>query len=784
MIDLSTGIAGGYATKLLADAWADVVKVEPADGDPLRRWSATRGELPEGEDGALFRFLHTSKRSIVGTPEAQDVLELVAAADLVVESFPPSASPARDWCERYPGLVVLSITPFGHGGPYAERPWTEFTVQAECGSIASRGLPEQPPVMAGGKTTEWIGGTFAAVAALAAVSRARSSGQGEHVDFSLLEVMNVASGIYSDLMSSLAGRPAPNVPGRTVEVPSIEPTKDGWVGFVTNSAQQYQDFLVLIERLDWKDDAELASFGGRWARRDEWNRGVRDWTRKHTTDEIIERASLLRIPVAPVNDGASVLEHEQFRARNVFVPNPSGFLQPRPPYLMGGEGPRPFEPAPALGEHTGQVDVRQKRRRPRGIAPSVGSDAPLPLEGIRVLDATAWWAGPSATQMLATLGADVIHLEAAQRPDGMRMIGGAFMGAKNDWWEYSSIFLGANLNKRGLTLNLADERGLDLCRKLVSRCDVFVENYSPRVVEQFGLDWEAVHALSPRTIQVRMPAFGLSGPWRDNVGFAQTMEQMTGLAWVTGHVDDQPRIQRGPCDPLAGMHAAFATLVALQERERTGRGQLVECTMVEGALNAAAEQIVEFTAYGNQLGRDGNRCPDCAPQGVYACAGIEQWLALSVASDSQWQSLVRALGLPAWAMGPGLATRAGRRDAHDTIDRELSTWARERNLSETVEMLLAHGIPAAPVFDGRESYRHPQLASRGFLEPFDHPSVGHHVVATVPFRYATRESWIRSPAPTLGQHNRDILSELLGLDHAEIDALEEAEVIGNRPTGV
>ena len=782
VIDLSTGIAGAYATKLFADAWADVVKVEPAGGDPLRRWSATRGELPESEDGALFRFLHTSKRSVVGTPAAPEVVELIAAADLVVESFPPSASPARDWCERYPGLVVLSITPFGHDGPYAERPWTEFTVQAECGSIASRGLPEQPPIMAGAKITEWVGGTFAAVAALAAVSRARRSGQGEHVDFSLLEVMNVASGIYSDLMSSLAGRPLPNLPGRRVELPSIEPTKDGWVGFATNSAQQYQDFLLLIERLDWKDDAELASSVGRWARREEWNRAVRGWTRSHTTAEIVEKASLLRIPIAPVNHAASVLEHEQFRARNVFISNPGGFLQPRPPYLMDGEGPRPLEPAPALGEHSGQVELNKRKRRARGTTPSGAANAALPLEGIRVLDATAWWAGPSATHMLATLGADVIHLEAAQHPDGMRLYGDPFMA--DDWWEYSSIFLGTNTNKRGLTLNLADARGLELCRKLVSCCDVFVENYSPRVVEQFGLGWEGVQALNPRIIMVRMAAFGLSGPWRDYVAFAQTMEQMTGLAWVTGHVDDQPRIQRGPCDPLAGMHAAFATLVALEERERTGRGQLLECTMVEGALNAAAEQIVEYSAYGIQLERDGNRCQECAPQGVYACTGVEQWLALSVASDAQWQALVRALGLPTWAMDPSLDTRAGRRDSHDVIDRELSTWASDRDLAETVEMLLAHGVPAAPVLDGREIYRHPQLTSRGFLEPFDHPAVGRHVVATVPFRYATREHWLRSPAPMLGQHNREILSQLLGLSDAEIDALEEAEVIGTRPTNL
>ena len=186
------------------------------------------------------------------------------------------------------------------------------------------------------------------------------------------------------------------------------------------------------------------------------------------------------------------------------------------------------------------------------------------------------------------------------------------------------------LGKRGLTLNLADPAGLNLCKELIKSCDVFIENFSPRVVEGFGLDWEGVHKINPETIVVRMPAFGLSGPWRDNVGFAQTMEQMSGLAWMTGHAEDQPRIQRGPCDPLAGMHAAFATLVALAEREKTGTGHLLECTMVEGALNAAAEMAVEWSAYGVEISRDGNRGPEGAPQNVYACAGDENWLALCV----------------------------------------------------------------------------------------------------------------------------------------------------------
>jgi crotonobetainyl-CoA:carnitine CoA-transferase CaiB-like acyl-CoA transferase len=587
--------------------------------------------------------------------------------------------------------------------------------------------------------------------------------------------------MYSDLFHSLAGRPPTTGPARSIELPSIEPSADGWVGFNTNSRQQYRDFLLLIERTDLLDDPELARVDGRWRRAEEWNGIVRAWTTRHSTAEIVEKAALLRIPVAPVNDGRRVLAHEQFVARGVFVESPDGdFLQPRPPYRLDGESPRPFAPAPALGEHTGRVEPRE---RPGGAARPPSDEAPLPLEGIRVLDATAWWAGPSATGMLANLGADVIHLEAIQRPDGMRMAGGAFFD-RESWWEYSGLFLGANANKRGLTLDLGDATGLELAKRLLPHCDVFVENFSPRVVEGFGLDWKEVHALSPRTVMVRMPAFGLSGPWRNHVGFAQTMEQMTGLAWLTGHVDDQPRIQRGPCDPLAGTHAAFATLVALAERDRTGEGHLLECTMVEGALNAAAEQVIEYTAYGNVLQREGNRAPQAAPQNLYACRGEEQWLALSVASDAQWEALVDVLGRPAWAVDPALASHAGRRAAHDRLDEELSRWARDRELAPSVEALLARGIPAAPVVDPRTTHSHPQLRARGFYEEFTHPVVGTHPVATAPFRYRSVARWLRRPAPTLGEHSREILAELLGLRDAELDRLEADGIIGTRPTGL
>jgi crotonobetainyl-CoA:carnitine CoA-transferase CaiB-like acyl-CoA transferase len=772
VVDFSSGIAGAYATKLFADAGADVIKVEGPEGDPLRRWSATGADL-RGEDGALFRFLHAGKRSVVGRPEERAVQELVAGADLVVEGRGPDVAAALALPERFPGCVLLSITPWGKTGPWAARPESDLVIQAESGSLATRGLPGGEPFQAGGRTTEWVGGTFAAVAALAALRRARATGHGEHVDLSLLEVMNVAASNYVDLYWSLLGRPELRGSPQSVETPSIEPTLDGYVGFCTNSAQQFSDFLLLVGRPDLREDASLFAVANRLARLDEWNAIVHAWTRRRPTAEIVERASELRIPVAPVNDGARVREHEHLVARGVFAKDPTGsFEHPLPPFLFDGERLPPARPAPRLGEHSGRIEPRSRDAR-RAEGPP-----PLPLAGLRILDLTAWWAGPAATHVLASLGADVIHVESVQHPDGMRSTGGVFRGKHERWWEWSFFFLATNANKRGIALDLGDPRGVALAKRLVAICDAVVENFTPRVLEGWGLDWPAIRAANPRAILVRMPAFGLSGPWRDHTGFAQTMEQVTGLAWLTGHRDDQPRIQRGPCDPLAGMHAAFALLVALAEREVTGRGVHVEVPMVEGALNAAAEQLVEWTAYGRLMQRDGNRGPEAAPQGLHACRGhspeTPRWLALSVPSDAQWRALRRWLGDPEWAADPALATHAGRRAAHDAIDRELRAAFAGREREAAVAELVAAGVPAGAVLDPRAAHAHPQLAARGFFEEVAHPVVGRHATPTLPFRFASVSRWIRSPAPTLGQHTREGLGSLLGLS---------ARVIGERPEG-
>ncbi|MDE0215245.1 MAG: CoA transferase, partial [bacterium] len=365
VVDFSTGVPGPYATKLLADAGADVIKVEGADGDPVRRWSATRADF-EG-DSALFQFLNASKRGISGLPGAPEVEELVAAADAVVESFPAGSGLGRAWAERHPHLVVLSVTPYGQDGPLASHPSTEYTVQAQCGAIACRGRPDQPPIHAGGGIAEWTAGAYAGPAVLSALLRARRTGQGEHIDLAVADVMGIAATTFSDLAHSMrGGGPDFDRVARSVEAPSIEPALDGWVGFNTNTALQYQGFVLMIERPDLID-TEWCQIGERAGRLDEWNAMVHPWTSRHTVAEIIKAASDLRVPVAEVNDGRTVLDNEQFAARGVFVRNPGGFLQPRTPYLMddGGER-RPASAAPGLGEHTGTIEARPRPGGPGG----------------------------------------------------------------------------------------------------------------------------------------------------------------------------------------------------------------------------------------------------------------------------------------------------------------------------------------------------------------------------------------------------------------------------------
>lgn len=738
VLDRTTEIAGPYCTKVLADAGADVLRSGPPESDPICTYRS----------GALFEYLNASKRSLTGTVE-----EAVADADLVVTY---SRDEARDLHETRPSLVVVCISPFGMDGPWAERPATELTLQAACGSTGGRGDPDLPPVPAGGRLGEWVTGTYAAVAAVAAVGVEAAAPLGRLVDVAMLDCMALALTTFPSVFASFAGWPPIEGTGRNVEIPSVEPTEDGFCVFTTNSAQQFQDFVVMIGRPDWQDDKKLARAMERFARRREFTEAVRLYTEVRTTDAVLEEAGLFRIPAAPVLDGSTVAEFEQFQARHVFERCASGrFRQPRAPYRIGGISTE------------AAIDSHQRGDLPREKTVQ-GTARKRPLAGVRVLDCTAWWAGPSATEVLACLGADVVKVESHKRPDPMRMA--STRSPKDpEWMEWSPIFHSVNSSKRGVTLDLSSSEGVAIFERLVANADLMVENYTPRVMEQFGLGWERVHALNQRLVMVRMPAFGLDGPWRDRTGFAQTMESISGMAWVTGFTDGPPTLVRGACDPVAGMHAVVAALLALRARNADGQGRLVECAMVESALNITAEQIIEWDVSGALLGRDGSRRWGTV-QGVYRCEGTDRWVAISAESDSQWHSLRTVVGIedePRWSTGEGRYTDA------DEIDQLIEGWTSSLRSPDVVALLVEAGVPASEVVRGPDIVHNPQLRHRGFFEKEDHPVTGTHDLPTMPFRFSDVEAWMSSPAPTLGQHTHSILSEVASPE--ELEQLSDAE---------
>jgi crotonobetainyl-CoA:carnitine CoA-transferase CaiB-like acyl-CoA transferase len=276
-----------------------------------------------------------------------------------------------------------------------------------------------------------------------------------------------------------------------------------------------------------------------------------------------------------------------------------------------------------------------------GTAGHPGTEGAKPLRGISIVDLTAFWAGPAASHLLCTLGAEVIKIESHRRPDGMRYAT-VSPPSDPDWLERSPTFHATNPAKRSVCIDFRTPSGREVLLRLVEGADAVIENFTPRVMDNAGLTYDELRRRREDIIFVRMPGFGLDGPWRDHSGFAQTMEQVSGVGWLTGDPDGEPII-RATMDPVAGIHAAFALLSALEHRRRTGRGQLVEVPMVEVALNVAAEQVITYTAYGQVLARRGNRGP-AAPQGVYRCAGTDQWVALAVETDAHWEALGRVVG--------------------------------------------------------------------------------------------------------------------------------------------
>jgi crotonobetainyl-CoA:carnitine CoA-transferase CaiB-like acyl-CoA transferase len=696
VVDLSSSLAGAYCTKLLTDLGADSVAIRGAFGGS-----------PVTGSSELDDYLRTSQ-SIAKVDREEQLSSLTADAHIVVDDALGRRILKRD------SPVTVLISPLGGDGPDSLLDLPEAVLQARSGSMAAHGHNWKPPLRVGGRLGEWTAGAYAALGAVTAWYR-RSPGETETVDVSVLEAMQLTLLSAPTLSATFPG--GAKRARRFVMVPSIHRCADGeFVGLSAFSPQQWFAVLDVVGRPDLKDDLALAVPIVRIKRRTEVIAVMDRYLAVHTVDEAVAAFEAARVPVAHVRPSSGLLQLEHARARSLFTVQPGDtYLRPRSPFRFSGTTDRVLQAPKSFAGWS---------RAPEVVALHDGSPPRPdgPLTGLRVVDFTQFWAGPYATSWLVAMGADVIKIESLNRPDSMRY--SSFVAHDDpDFAEKSPMFHMNNLGKRSVCLDLGDPDDLSRVKALIADADIVAENFTPRVMERYGLDWSGVRALNPKAICLRMPAFGLDGPLRDRPGFATTMEQLTGLAWVTGYHDEEPIAPGGIIDPVSGVHAAIAVLAALDQRRDTGAGALIEVSMLEVTAAITAEQIIDHQVSGKVHTRHGER-------GTYACVGDDSWITV----DDE-------------------------RDPVPADDR--AAWCALREAAVAIAELRDIGVAAAIVEPPWGPLDDPQLAAREFFTSIDHPIVGEHRYPGFPMRMSRSQApWWSAAAPTLGEHTEEVLAVL------------------------
>ena len=400
-----------------------------------------------------------------------------------------------------------------------------------------------------------------------------------------------------------------------------------------------------------------------------------------------------------------------------------------------------------------------------------------PLEGIRIIDLSMGWAGPLATRNLADMGAQVIKVESCERFDWWRSWEATQAWIADNGAEKSPQYLYVNRNKQDITLDLENPRGRELLLQLVATADALVENYSGGVLPKLKLDYSYLIEANPGLVMVSMPAFGSTGPWSQFRAYGSTVEHSSGLPHLVGDPEQAPTMQHVAFgDAVGGLNGTAAILTALWHKQRSGEGQFVDLSQVECLFPLAAPGILHQSVYGQSQRRSGNKHPDHAPHGVYPCEGDDAWVVIQVTDEIQWQRLQDLIP----ALAP-FGDEDERLDKREALDECVRAWTLQRPAAAVMQLLQGVGVTAAKLNNAQAILDEPHLQDRGYLQWLERDYVGVQPHPSPPFRVTADPIPITSPAPTLGQHNHDILGELLGLGAAELEELEQQGVIGTKP---
>ncbi len=806
VLDLADRCAA-LAGRILADLGAEVILIEPPSGHPLRHLAPFLDDEPGVERSFAHLYLHANKRSVVldlGESGDRDrFLALVATADAVIDTERPGELDRlgldhEALAAARPGLVQVSVTPYGLDGPWRDRTATDLTAGASAGLIWVSGEPRSTPVQGGADPAYAMAGLTAASAAVIALTDRWRNGRGGggprsvHVDVSLQEaaamaVMQTATPTQWTWQNRIPRRPGLSNALRCAD--------GGYVGVLVRP-DRFDSFLAWCDRVGI--DHGMTSDDWEWAllNAPRENNPVAAATLALAAalgrDEFAAgalEADLVCLPVLGFDDMAS---HEQYQVNDQFLTvhhdvlgRDLGFVRSPVDAMSDGVA---IDRAPLLGEHQAVLDGLDRPDRstaPGTERPPPRSRPPAPdpstaLAGIRVVDFGWVLAAPIGTRLLASFGAEVIRIESSRKPDSMRSQPGPDGRPDPD---LGGLFNSVNAGKLSLAIDLSTEAGLGVVKDLIATADVVVNNFRPGAMDRMGLGYEVLRSIKSDIVSLNLPGAHRRGPWAARSSMGNILMAASGFNMLTGFDHERPRGIGVAYPDFTSPHLLTSSiLAALRHRDRTGDGQELQLAQLSGMVSLLGVEWMAYAASGRQPARRANRDPNHCPHGVYRTAGSphseDEWVSIAVAGDGQWRALCELMDRPDLAADPRFTSHADRKDNEDALDAELSGWTAGQDKWRCAEQCQAVGVAAAPVEHLADTYdRDPQLRH--------HYQIVHQPVAPAVDIPIDREAarWRGADhrltrAPMMGEHNEHVVRDLLGRSEQEYIRLLVDEVLG------
>jgi len=774
-------IPASYAARQLADLGADVIKVEPPTGDPSRLLAPFAGNIVDRERSLTFMHANTNKRSIAldlaNGSDREVLVKLLQSAQLLIEATPLGGLEKHGFSDEkfrndFPHLVIVSITPFGRTGPYRHYKGSDAIANATGGFLFGQGDDNKGQCTAPSHLAYQMAGTMAAMLSLAGVRHARETGAGQRIDMSLQEALtfcNSSSVARYTRENRFERRPGGKAYGGAGT--NIYRCRDGrYVHFTTNMPHMWKEFAQ-----NWMTDKCLA--GPEWENpryRDQHSAEVAkafaEFIGQFDADDFANQAQARHLAAAPLNTIGQFVNCEQNRERQwlqeIDHPVIGKYKAPGAPMRLSLTPMRVRRPAPLLDQHRKEIlaELANATFKPAVTRERARDREPM-LQGLRMADLTQQYAGPLGTELLAYYGMEILKIETGTIPSKERE---------------AAVHACMNRGKLGCTLNLRNPQGKELFKQMVAKSDVVVDNFSSGVVERLGFSFDVLQKINPGIVQAVMPGWGLTGPLKSWVAWGWQLLAYTGIMRLWGYPDSpmETRCKIAWPDRVGSVTMAMGVLAALEYKARTGQGQFIEGGMLEAQGAMMGPAILDYTVNGNEWDAMGYReiLGECyAPYGVYPCAGEDNWIIIACASDEEWRAMAGLVG--SWAADAKFATKEGRKQHRDDLDKKLSEWTRKNTPKQAFRLLQEAGTAAGVPSSGEDLFHDIHLRARGHIvetEAQPWGKITHHGLPALP---SLSKADAARPAPWIGANNDEVFGKILGLSKEQIAELQAQEAI-------